>query len=228
MTKQSKRTEGMVLHLLPFGDYDQIATIFTRENGVIKLIIKGGMSHKRQKNAPLSALTRAEFVYTVGRGELHTSQEITPLERYHHHNRSFAHLETACAMVQALRQSQLLEKPAPMLYELLLLLLKGLENSDQPRTWLSAFLLKILRHEGVVDQFDTCSHCETPLKNVYVSQGEAFCELHIPLLALVFSDEEAHFLRLLLETRRVSELNTLTICEDLHTKINNLFNSAFN
>ncbi len=143
MTKQSIRTEGIVLHLIPFGDYDQIATIFTRENGVIKLIIKGGLSHKRHKSAPISALTRADFVYTAGRGELHTSQEITPLERYHHQNRSFAHLESACAMAQALRRSQLLEKPAPLLYELLLALLRRLETSDHPGIWLSSFLLKI-------------------------------------------------------------------------------------
>jgi recombinational DNA repair protein (RecF pathway) len=84
-------------------------------------------------------------VYTLGRGELHISREVTPLERYHHNNRSFAHLEAACAMAQALRQSQLLEKPAPMLYELFLVFLQGLETCELPRTWTCSFLLKILR-----------------------------------------------------------------------------------
>ncbi len=209
--------------MVKYGDYDQIATVFTRQHGVIKLMIKGGLSTKRHRGAPVSPLTRAEFVYFLGRGDLYQCTEVSPLERYHQDNPTYAHLEAACAMSQAVRQSQLLEKPAPKLYELLQIFLTGLRYAQDPAGWTVSFLLKVLRHEGLISNFSTCVHCETPLTNVYIGRGEAFCSLHAPAEPIILTDEEAKLVECLLKTRSVSELDAIEISKDLHSKMTSLF-----
>jgi DNA repair protein RecO (recombination protein O) len=50
-----QRTEGIVLHTLSYRDYDQILTVFTREAGVIKLVMRGGLSPRRQGRGSATA-----------------------------------------------------------------------------------------------------------------------------------------------------------------------------
>ena len=39
-------TEGIILNTLPYGDYDVIATVFSRDHGIIKLFIKSALKNE--------------------------------------------------------------------------------------------------------------------------------------------------------------------------------------
>src|SRR5262249_2066634 len=109
------RIEGVIVKALPFNDYDQILTVFTEQEGMIKLIVKGAYSRKRGHGAATSPLIKAEFIYSKGRGELDNCSEISPLNAHLKLRSSWNVLQAAGSMVQAVLHTQQLHKPAPLL-----------------------------------------------------------------------------------------------------------------
>lgn len=216
-----EQQKGIVLHTLRFGDYDLIATVFTHECGLIKLMVKGGMSLK--KKTPLTALTCAEFVYTMGKSELHICKEAAVIERFYGGTANFQQLQAGCTLAQALRLSQMLEKPAPKLYELFFLFLRILPQATHVDTWVCSFLLKILKHEGLSDTYDFCAACSAPLIHAYVSKGEGFCKAHAPVHAITFTSEEMHLITLLTNSRSLTEIGSVEAHEIFTSKIKTLF-----
>ncbi len=226
MTRFDLSTEGIVLNSIKYGDYDQIATLFTKEVGVIKLMIKGGLSLRRKMNAPLSPLTRAQILCTSGRGELYLCKEVMPLERYHSDTLSFPQLEACCHLAQAIQQSQPLEKPDPDLYQLLHIFLKATLQHHNSDTWVCSFLLKILNHEGMLGDLSYCAACHDPLSTTYALQGEGYCQTHAPPMAVCLSSEEIAVLNKLTHTRHLQELAATLIPTSLLQKTMALFKAS--
>lgn len=210
MTRVIHRNEGIVLHVVKYGDYDQIATLFTQELGVVKLIVKGGLSLKRKMNSPLTPLTRADLVFSPGRGEIGLCKEIVPLERFHHDQGTFSQLEASCALVEAIHRSQMLEKPAPKLYALLVAFLRSLKTHTNISTWISCFLLKVLKHDGLLAELSHCAICQNALSHdiscAYIQRGEAFCKAHAPPQPIILTREEIILAHLLTHTRNMATL----------------------
>ena len=145
------RVEGIVLSRLQYQDYDQILTIFTLQEGLVKLICKQASRSKKGMNASTSPLTRAEFVYRLGKGEISRCDEVSVIQQYVALRQRLDYLESACDMLKALSQSQMLGKPAPALYALLSYYLEHLPLMQVPEVLALSFRLKILRHEGILD-----------------------------------------------------------------------------
>lgn len=224
MTRNVFKLQGITLHTLKFGDYDLIATVFTREAGVVKLIIKRGLSLKNK--SPITPLTRAEFVYTAGKGEIHVCKETDVLERYYGHSPSLAKLEAGCALAQAVHHSQMLEKPAPQLYDLFCAFLAMVNHQEDPNRWVCSFLLKILKHEGLIDTYSSCGVCHAPIEHVYASRGEGFCKEHSPPQAIILKKEEVQLLNLLAHSRSLTELSSLETPINFVEKIKILFKQS--
>lgn len=147
------RMEGIILHLLKIGDFDQLLTIFTREAGVIKVMFRGGRDGTLKctgGGSCASPLTRVEVVYTVGRGELYRGRELTRMESYQTLRQDLSQLNAGCALLEAIRRSQIGEKPVPLLYSLLCLYLNRLTDLSDPGVAVASFYLKILKHEGLI------------------------------------------------------------------------------
>jgi len=157
---QTYRCEGIILHTLNFGDYDQIVTVFSFEIGLLKFIVKKGNSTKHGlKNTPL---TKAEFVYTQGKSELFKLKELSGLNHYLTLRKNLRHLDTACECLRAIRASQMLHKPAPDLYGLLEAYLDRIPLIHNLPNLESSFKLKILRHEGILDMEEGFNHRDIP------------------------------------------------------------------
>ena len=77
---KSYRTEGVILHAsLNFRDYDQILTVFTPDEGIVKFIVKRSLTANGSINSPL---TRVEFVYSKGKSDLLLCREISLLKMH--------------------------------------------------------------------------------------------------------------------------------------------------
>ncbi len=140
-----KSDEGIVLSALPFKEHDKILTLFT-ESGLIKLFVKGSRKLNLQKNALCTPFTRGTYIYLPRPNSLHRFTDGTILDQHLFLRDSLDRLQTAEKMAQAVISTQWQNKPSPQLYHLFSLFLE----KSKPHL-LSAFLLKLMKHEGILE-----------------------------------------------------------------------------
>ncbi|MCB1084774.1 MAG: DNA repair protein RecO [Chlamydiia bacterium] len=142
--------EGIVLRATPFKENDRIVTLFTPEFGVMSLYVKN-LSRKKPTLTNLTTpLARGEFVFSKGRSDLFRFLDGTLIDLHRDLRRSYAHLEVGGKMVQSILATQMPGKSAPALYRLLALYLKALSTFSRPETLGASFMLKLLKHEGLL------------------------------------------------------------------------------
>ena len=193
-------SEGVVVNVVNYGDHDQVLTVFTRDHGVVKLIAKGNRrQHRRSsdRSAEVSPMTRGEFLYVQGNGELMRCGQIHVLDRYLSLRKTLAHLSAAGDCINVIRLSQLPGTPAPELYRLLLYYLERLPEMEDPQVLSCSYYLKVLKYEGVLS-----------------FQRYAF---------LSFSQQEQEQLQILTHSRSFADLVSMKLDEVLRSKVKKLF-----
>jgi DNA repair protein RecO (recombination protein O) len=188
----AKRAEGIILQTLKYQDYDQIATVFTMDHGILKFFVKGAYRSQNGKNT--SPLARAEFIYTQGKSTLYNCKEVSLLNTYLNLRNNLTHLEAGIDLLKAVLESQMESKPAPELYKLLIMYLEKIPVIPDPWVLAASFLLKILRHDGLL----------------------AFDQSHE-------SEEEQLLIQLLAFTRSFADLSSIQITPEFYQKIRALF-----
>lgn len=205
---------GVILSVLDFREKNRIATIFSPE-GLVKLV--------GQRSSLLTALTEGEFLFTEGRGDLGKLRDGTILDQHLRLRKRFESLEAAGKMAQAVLKTQWPGKEAPQLFHLFKTLLRLIPEVEQPEELTSIFLVKTMKHEGVLQLLDQCSYCERqPCKRF---GGERFCQEHAPEGALELSEEEEKQLNQIAEERSSKRLTGQL--KGLYKPIESLFNQVF-
>jgi DNA repair protein RecO (recombination protein O) len=143
-----QRIEAIVLRQVPYKDRHYIATLFSKELGVLSVSAKGVRNLERLRL--ISPLSHGEFVVAKRRSDLFSLHDGTLYSSHDELRQNLKMLQSAGEMVQALTQSQLPGKPAPQLFDLLLASLKQLPAFENPEILAAAFRLKLLTHEGVL------------------------------------------------------------------------------
>lgn len=193
-----EQVEGIILHTLDYQDYDQIITVFSKEEGMIKFIIKGAKSYQKRQGITTAPLTRAEFLYTRGKSDLWKCQEMTILDYQLALRNNLVYLQTAFDFVKALQATQTGSKPAPELYQLLTIYLGRLPLSRGPANLAASFRLKLLCHEGVF----------------------TVEEAHF------FHQKEKEIVEILAYSRSIGDIDSLEISPELALKIQSYFVSS--
>lgn len=210
----TQQTEAIVLTALPFKEYDRILTLFAPQ-GLLKLFVKSTKRSYLQNAALTSPLTCGEFHYTQGRNELHRFREGRIYHQNLHIRGRLESLTAAEQMIHALLKSQLPHKAAPQLYHLFRLFLLRLPEFEDPKKLTTLFLLKILKHEGILQL------TESPR---YRYGGECFSTEEAPLGAITLSVEEENLVTELATSRHLKEI---LLPKDFARKITTLFDQAF-
>ncbi|MBA3721370.1 MAG: DNA repair protein RecO [Parachlamydiaceae bacterium] len=192
-----KCTEGIILHMIPYQNYDQILTVFTPEEGVLKFFCKKA----KTKSQRFSPLTKVEVIYKEKNSELYACEEITPLQTYHNLRTNFSHLQVGCELVRAIHTSQFVGKAAPLLYQLLMYYLEKIPLVKDPYTLSAGFKLKILKHEGVLNDDPQSYHLK------------------------LFSMDELALLDILTHGQSYQQLSQLSIPVGFNDKIEKIFQS---
>lgn len=214
----SQQTEGIVLQATPFKDYDRILTLFA-PGGLLKFFVKVRKRDYLHCAALTSPWTRVELHYMPGRKDLHRMSEGTILAQNLRLRESFDTLAAADTMVQAVLRSQWQGKPAPKLYTLFRLFLEHLPQSTTPQGCVTAFLIKILAHEGTLQ-------LSSP-QSTYRYGGEQYLPSNAPPGHLCFSADEEHLLSELALSRSLSHIASLVLPTGFQAKISTLFHQAF-
>jgi DNA repair protein RecO (recombination protein O) len=174
--------EGVILHMIPYRNYDQILTVFTSQQGVLKFFCKKG---KGQRYMPL---TRAEFAYREKKSELFACEEISIVDSYVQLRNQFVHLQAGCDLIRTVSASQVVGKAAPLVYQLLIFYLDKIPNVADAWTLALSFRLKILKHEGMLNiesnQLDDFSTAEMELLIILT-----YSQSYLQLAPLVMTEE---------------------------------------
>jgi DNA repair protein RecO len=192
-------TEGIILHTIDFKDYDKILSLFTPDHGLVKAILYRA---RAKGKTPVEPLVLGDFLLSPARGELLPCREMSVQNRYLSLRDHYHQLEAGCDLVQAILQSQMVEKPAPDLYKLLKYYLERLGLAKDPRALAASFRLKILNHEGLL--------------NLDEEQHEGQLNRH-------FFPDELTLIAQLTNTRSFAELAERVVSPSLHQKVKDFF-----
>jgi DNA repair protein RecO (recombination protein O) len=214
---EEEKSEGIVLKSLDYKERQRIVTVFTKNFGLISLIFNS-ISRRNARMLSLStSFCIGEFVFSRGRSELFRFQDGSVANDMFSLRSRFAHLQAAGAIAQAVLCSQLPGKPAPELYSLMESYLKQIPHFDNPSPLASSFILKLLKHEGMLVLSDHCSLCGSP--TIFLSQGESLCRAHAQPGSQSFTSHELEVMQLLLSARRFDQLHAISLDETLSSKI---------
>ena len=195
-----EETEGIVLKSVDYKDHERIITVFTRDCGIISLIVKGVTSSNLQKLAATTPFSQAEFVFSRGKSDLLRYKESRLLSDHHALRKQLSSLKAAGTMAKAILQSQLPDKASPALYTLFSSYLMQIPTFSFPLPLTCSFLLKMLKLEGLL----------------------ALDELRSPQLTA----EEKSIFTTLTRSRSYKELRQLKITQALADKIKDYFTSC--
>lgn len=214
------RTEGIILQSLNFQDFDRILTVFSQNEGLIKLIVKG-VNKKFVSSAPL---TFSEFIYLKGKSDIYQCYEMNPIQLNLQLRKSFTSLEAVYAILKALLKTLPLHHPTPQLFSLLLWTLDKMPLVKDPHALSLSFLLKLLRHEGLFHISTVCTRCNTAANPVHFTEnGETFCSLHAPQTTQIFQDAEVEKIKQLAFLSNLQDVKEIMIEESFRKKTYSLY-----
>ena len=226
MSHTFQTTEGLILRVIPFKDYDQILVLFT-EKGLIKVIEKGGRSKSRGKKGLCTPLTQVELIYSERRGEIFCCHEIHCLDSFTILRQELLFLEVASDFLQALLTSQLPGKEAPQLYALLLFYLKKIPLTASPWILATSFRLKLLKHDGLSVFPFICFECGSTLEQeAFVREADCGCILHQPQASRVWVVADLQKMYQLATCQNYRELNGCDISQQLQNQVRLYFEAC--
>lgn len=215
------KSEGVVLKSIDFRDRSRIITLFTPDEGIVSLIVKGITRKKSHLLTLTTPFTRGEYHYLVKKSSLYTFRDGTPLATHSEIRKSLAHIEVATEIASHLIASQVPGKAAEALYKLTLAYLEKLADFEDPTPLSASFLLKLLKVEGHLHLTSTCAACELPANAL--ASGESVCTKHRPPFSHSFSSEEWQTLLTLSEARAFSQIKSLSVPKELRQRLKQLF-----
>lgn len=192
--------EGIILKQTPLKETSVIATAYTKELGLLSFVTPTRGRHTRSLITPLSHL---ELVLTPPRsGELFRLHDVSALTTFLTLRNNLERIRSAGSCMSAILKSQLPNKPSPALFTTLRLHLEQLENSQMDPKIISAqFIIKLLKHEGLLEVPKNCSECGQDLVDAYIERNGVHCTRHKHEGSLVFNPEEYATLSKLFATR---------------------------
>ena len=169
---KEEKFEAIVLRATEFKENSRILTLFTKEDGLHSLIIRGLKSGERLTLA--TPFCQAEYLCRKGNSNLYTFQDGSILDLHLPLRSNLKLLQIAGQFTQDILKTQLPGKPAPQLYALFSSYLKRISVFTDLTTALTSFRLKLMAHEGYLS-WDEESPLMTQLTLVEKQQAENLC-----------------------------------------------------
>lgn len=216
-----EKTQCITLQSIPYKERQSIISVYTKDQGIISLIIKG-ISEK--KTAFLSLNTPfclADIIYRKGRSDIYLLHDATILDENLLLRKDLSFINSAYILAKAILDSQMPHKKAYSLYALLDTYLKKIPFTSSQEGLIISFLLKLLKHEGLINLSQKCNLCNETAS--FIFKGECLCPQHASMHAHDFSMEEFKNMEELSNVKTFSELDNIACSSNLKEKTLNLF-----
>jgi DNA repair protein RecO len=213
---EEKKTEGLLLHSIPYLRDTRILKVLTKDHGLISLIAK-----KKSLTPFTHPFLIAEWVYQLGRGNIHILKEASLQNDLSNLRESFSVISSAGAIAQDLLKSQFPEKQGSGPYALTTAFFQKLPYTPKPHILVASFRMKLLIHDGLLSLENGCSECGN--QALFLDRGESFCQNHTTSSGIGFSITEWTHLQELTFLRQFGELQRMEVEQITLTKIQEIF-----
>lgn len=227
MSQTFQFTEGIILRVIPFRDYDQILSIFTSEAGLIKVLYKGSRGKRKKAQNFCMPLTKVEVIYREKNGEIFSCHEMNLIESFSFLRKELLFLEVACDLLQVIQNSQFLGKAAPQLYALLCFYLKKIPQTPCPWILSASFRLKLLKHDGLIILPFKCCECQLSLEDkAFISGIDPWCTHHQPIESQSWKSIDLMMLYRFTNCQNYRDICSDNISPELYNRIHTFFNAC--
>jgi len=152
------RDEAVVLRTWKLGEADRIISLHTRDHGKVRGVAKGVRRTRSKFGARLEPTSHIMVQLYEGRSDLHTITQAETIHRFESLRTDADRFARAESMLEAIDQVAQDHDADPTLHTMLWRGLAALDRDDSPLL-VPAFFLKLLAHEGVQPQLDSCIGC---------------------------------------------------------------------
>lgn len=172
-----KRTEGIVLRTMPFGEADLIVTCLTLDFGILKLFAKSPRKIRSRFGSSLEPVTHSRIAFW--------GKEDTSLPRLTQSDILHSFHSIRDNLSSFLRVSEIIELTINFIperdvnkrvYALLLQTLMDVENNHNTALMMNQYKVKFLKFAGFAPKLDSCGKCGKDGYCFYISQGSVLCE----------------------------------------------------
>jgi len=163
----TRNDQAVVLRLTEYSETSQIATLFSAQHGLVRLIAKGARrSTKKQFAAGLDLLELGEVCYLPPRGDaqLGTLTEWVQRETFTGLRRELLRLHGALYAIELVASLTEDFDPHPELFGALVALLRGLAGPEPAEPLLPRFQLDLLRAIGYEPNLEQCVDCRREVR----------------------------------------------------------------
>jgi DNA repair protein RecO (recombination protein O) len=157
--ERSLRVECVVLHHTDWGETDRLLTLFTRELGRVRAVVKGVRKPRSRKAGHLEPFTRSNLQVARGR-DLFIITQAEAVETYPALKDDLIRLGYASYIVELITRFTYEEGENRALYRLLVNSLNRLNRGDEPVILVHYYEIRLLDLVGFRPQLFTCAQCE--------------------------------------------------------------------
>lgn len=169
----TENDEAIVLRLADYSETSQVASLFTAEHGLVRLIAKGARRSTKQRFATgLDLLEHGLVSFAPARGDaqLGTLTEWVQRDMFTGLRRALVRLQGGLYAVEVVTLLTEEADPHPELFAALRTTLVRLAGDGPPGPWLVWFLHALLKAVGYAPEFGACVSCRRPV----TAQGPVF------------------------------------------------------
>ncbi|MCQ3813106.1 MAG: DNA repair protein RecO [Acidimicrobiia bacterium] len=152
------RDQAVVLRSWKLGEADRIISLHTHENGKVRGVAKGIRRTRSKFGGRLEPLSHVAVQLYRGRGDLDTITQVETITRFPSLRHNPERMGQAQAMLEAVDGVAQDREADRALHVMLVRALVTLEQRQNAFV-LPAFFLKLLTHEGLAPQLDSCLGC---------------------------------------------------------------------
>lgn len=163
-TPRSFRAEAVVLHHRDWGEADRLVTLYTRQRGKLRAVVKGARKTRSRKAGHLQPFTHVTLQLARARGPFIVTQ-VDTLNAFAPLRENLQLTGQASYLVELLHRFTYDEEESnAVIFRLLTDSLTRLTRGDDP--WLVAryYEMRLLDYLGFRPQLQTCLHCGDPLE----------------------------------------------------------------
>lgn len=146
-----KIKNALVLKKVDFGEADRIITVFTKEEGLLSLLIKGIRKSKKRSTAASDLITISDFVL-YKKKDMYTVSSINSKEMYLRLKEDFFKINIVFYILKLLNLVLVENEEREKIHKLTLNTINYIEKEDTEEKIyqsLNYFLLKVLEYEGI-------------------------------------------------------------------------------
>jgi DNA repair protein RecO (recombination protein O) len=172
-----KRTEGIVLRTIPFGEADLIVTFLTLDFGLLKLFAKSPRKTRSRFGSSLEPLTHSRISFwgkeDAALPKLTQCDILHPFHSIREKLSSFLKVSEIIELTLHFIPERDVNKKV---FSLLLNTLTDIENNHNATLMINHYKVKFLKLAGFAPRLDSCGKCGKNGYFFYISQGSVLCE----------------------------------------------------